>query len=256
MTVEVNEAPSHRRPPVVRTEGLTKDYRVGRNVVHALTGVDLGVEPGELVAVIGMSGSGKSTLLNLLGCLDTPTQGRYWLDGHLVSRLSRDQRALIRNRRIGFVFQSFNLLPRATSLKNVMLPLVYAGISGKRTEELARTALDQVGLSDRARHRPAELSGGQQQRVAIARALVNKPSLLLADEPTGNLDSRTSLEVLELLQSLNDRGMTILLVTHDADVAAFCRRRITFEDGHLVEDKRVEEPRRVDLSGATLEVTA
>jgi putative ABC transport system ATP-binding protein len=229
---------------------------MGRNIVHALHAVDLTIQPGEFVAVLGTSGSGKSTLLNLVGCLDTPTQGRYWLDGLLVSKLTRDQRALIRNRKLGFVFQSFNLLARASSLKNVMLPLLYAGIVGKPAERLARAALEQVGLADRAQHRPAELSGGQQQRVAIARALVNTPSLLLADEPTGNLDVRTSLEVMEILQSLNEQGMTILLVTHQPNIAAFCRRMVQFEDGRLVQDGLVAEPRRADPSSERLEATA
>jgi len=241
MTNTISEPESiRRRSPVIRAEGLTKQYRVGRNVVHALQDVDLTVEAGEFVAILGPSGSGKSTLLNLLGCLDTPSQGRYWLDGLLVSRLTRDQRALIRNRKIGFVFQSFNLLPRANSLKNVMLPLPYAGIVGKRAEHLARGALEQVGLSDRAEHRPMELSGGQQQRVAIARALVNQPSLLLADEPTGNLDAATGLEILTTLETLNERGVTVLLVTHDPDIAAVCRRRISFRDGTLIEDRRTD----------------
>jgi putative ABC transport system ATP-binding protein len=223
--------------PVIRLEGVSRSYRVGRgNVVDALQAVDLIVEGGEFVAVLGPSGSGKSTLLNILGCLDTPTQGRYWLDGLLVSRLSRDQRAIIRNRKIGFVFQSFNLLPRADSLKNVMLPLLYSGVSGRPAVQLARAALEQVGLLDRATHRPTELSGGQQQRVAIARALVNRPALLLADEPTGNLDQATSLEVMETLKALNQRGATIVLVTHDPDIAAFARRRVTFQDGRLAED--------------------
>ncbi len=241
------------RPAVIRAEGLSKDYRVGRNVVHALRNVDLTVQRGELVAVVGASGSGKSTLLNLLGCLDTPSQGRYWLDGVLASRLSRDQRALVRNRKLGFVFQSFNLLPRATSLKNVMLPPLYAGIVGKRAERLAYEALRQVGLGDRAQYRPPELSGGQQQRVAIARALVNRPSLLLADEPTGNLDARTGEEVLGTLQSLNDRGMTVVLVTHDAAIAAFCRRIVTVQDGQIIADDVVAEPRRAE---AVMEVPA
>jgi putative ABC transport system ATP-binding protein len=216
---------------------LRKDYRVGRGIVHALQDVDLEVQRCEFVAVLGPSGSGKSTLMNLLGCLDTPTLGRYWLEGLLVSRLSRDQRALVRNRKIGFVFQSFNLLPRATSVKNVMLPLLYAGITGQRAERMARVALERVGLADRAHHRPTELSGGQQQRVAIARALVNQPSLLLADEPTGNLDLGTSHEILQTLQALNEAGMTILLVTHEPDIAAFCRRTVTFQDGRLTEDR-------------------
>jgi putative ABC transport system ATP-binding protein len=243
MAISVNAPPTQTRPPVIRIEGLTRDYHVGRNtVIHALLAVDLNVGAGEFVAVVGPSGSGKSSLLNLLGCLDTPTQGRYWLDSVLVSRLSRDQRALIRNRKIGFVFQSFNLLPRANSLKNVMLPLLYAGTVGKQAERRARVALEQVGLADRANHRPAELSGGQQQRVAIARALVNQPALLLADEPTGNLDLATGQEVMSTLRSLNERGMTIVLVTHDADIAAYCGRRITFHDGRLIEDQSAIGP--------------
>jgi putative ABC transport system ATP-binding protein len=253
---DLNGAPDSKRPPVIRAEGLTKDYRMGRNIVHALHDVDLTIQPGEFVAVLGSSGSGKSTLLNLVGCLDTPTQGRYWLDGLLVSKLTRDQRALIRNRKLGFVFQSFNLLPRASSLKNVMLPLLYGGIVGKPAERLAQAALEQVGLADRAQHRPAELSGGQQQRVAIARALVNKPSLLLADEPTGNLDIRTGLEVMKILQSLNGQGMTILLVTHQPDIAAFCRRMVQFQDGRLVQDEMVPEHRRAEASREILEASA
>jgi putative ABC transport system ATP-binding protein len=255
--VPITVTPPSERRPVIRAEGLSKDYRVGRNVVHALRNVNLSVECGEFVGVVGASGSGKSTLLNLLGCLDTPSQGRYWLDGVLVSRLSRDQRALVRNRKLGFVFQSFNLLPRATSLKNVMLPLLYAGIVGKPGERLAYEALNQVGLGDRAQHRPLELSGGQQQRVAIARALVNRPSLLLADEPTGNLDAHTSEEVIATLQALNDHGMTILLVTHDAAIAAFCRRIVTVEDGQLASDELVPEPRRAEAhTEAAVEVSA
>jgi putative ABC transport system ATP-binding protein len=242
--------------PVIRAEDLSKVYRVGRNVVHALREVDLIVQPGELVAILGPSGSGKSTLMNLLGCLDTPTQGRYWLDGTLVSQLSRDQRALVRNRKLGFVFQGFNLLPRANALKNVMLPLLYAGVTGTLAERRARAALDQVGLADRADHRPAQLSGGQQQRVAIARALVNQPSLLLADEPTGNLDTRTSQEIMTTLQTLNERSMTILLVTHEPDVAAFCRRTISFQDGQLVEDRLTGAPRRAEVKPEQLEASA
>jgi putative ABC transport system ATP-binding protein len=234
MTFEVN------RVPVIRAERLGKEYRVGRNVVHALQAVDLTVDRGDFVAVVGASGSGKSTLLNVLGCLDTPTHGRYWLDGVLVSRLTSDQRARIRNRKIGFVFQGFNLLPRANSLRNVMLPLSYAGVAGKRAEDMARVALDQVGLADRAHHRPLELSGGQQQRVAIARALVNRPSLLLADEPTGNLDTATGQDVLKTLRALNLAGVTILMVTHDPEIAAVCRRHVTFQDGRLTEDVRYD----------------
>ena len=250
-----SEPAGRTRPPVIRLEGVARAYRAGRNrAVQALRGVDMIVQPGEFVAVLGPSGSGKSTLLNILGCLDTPTQGRYWLDGLPVSRLSRDQRATIRNRKIGFVFQSFNLLPRANSLRNVLLPLLYAGIVGRPAEQLARAALEQVGLADRATHRPAELSGGQQQRVAIARALVNRPSLLLADEPTGNLDQATSVEVLEMLRSLNERGMTIVLVTHEPDIAAFSRRRVTFQDGRLVDDSLAQMPASITISGS--EVTS
>jgi len=229
-------------PPIIRAEGLRKDYRIGRGIVHALQDVDLEVQRGDFVAVLGPSGSGKSTLMALLGCLDTPTQGRYWLEGVLVSRLSRDQRALVRNRKIGFVFQSFNLLPRVSSLRNVVLPLLYAGVTGKRAERMAHVALERIGLADRAHHRPTELSGGQQQRVAIARALVNQPSLLLADEPTGNLDVGTSHEILHTLQTLNEAGMTILLVTHEPDIAAFCRRTVTFRDGRLIADWQTLTP--------------
>ena len=238
----MSSSPNPESRPVIRAEGLNKDYRIGRGIVRALQDVNLRVERGEFVAVLGPSGSGKSTLMNVLGCLDTPTQGRYWLDGVQVSRLSRDQRALIRNRKIGFVFQSFNLLPRASSLKNVMLPLLYAGVTGKRAERVAQTALERVGLADRAQHRPTERAGGQQQRVAIARALVNQPALLLADEPTGNLDGDTSHEILRTLQALNAAGMTILLVTHEQDIAAFCRRTVSFRDGRLIEDKQTLTP--------------
>jgi putative ABC transport system ATP-binding protein len=248
--------PAESTQPVIRAEGLAKVYRVGRNVVHALRDVDLMIQPGEFVAILGPSGSGKSTLLNLLGCLDTPTHGRYWLDGLLVSQLTRDQRALVRNRKLGFVFQGFNLLPRANALKNVMLPLLYAGICGKLAERRGRAALEQVGLADRAHHRPAHLSGGQQQRVAIARALVNSPSLLLADEPTGNLDTRTSLEIMATLRALNERGMTVLLVTHEPDIAAFCRRTISFQDGRLIDDRLVGQQRRAEVDAETMEATA
>jgi putative ABC transport system ATP-binding protein len=245
------------RWPVIRVEQLRRDYRLGPNVVAALRGLDLEIWPGEMVAIMAPSGAGKSTLLNLLGCLDRPTAGRYWLDGQLVSELSEAQLAAVRNRKIGFVFQTFNLLPRATALKNVMLPLLYAGITGAPARERCRQALAAVGLSDRINHRPSELSGGQQQRVAIARALVNGPSLLLADEPTGNLDSRTSIEVMEIFQELNADGMTVVLVTHETDIAAFCGRQVNLQDGELVGDQPNPNPVRASaLLAASSEVAA
>ena len=216
--------------PVIAIRDLKKTYFLGQTRVRALRGVTLEVYPGEFVAVMGPSGSGKSTLMNLIGCLDRPTSGEYWLTGKAVSRMSADELADIRNRRIGFVFQGFNLLPRATALKNVMLPLLYAGRS--RGDQL-------VGLGARTHHMPSQLSGGQQQRVAIARALVNDPSLLLADEPTGNLDSSTSLEIMAVLQALNQRGLTILLVTHNAEIAAYARRQVVFRDGRIVQDEPI-----------------
>jgi len=229
-------SPSEQRPPVIRAEGLSKDYRVGRNVVHALRNVDLSVERGEFVAIVGASGSGKSTLMNLLGCLDTPTEGRYRLDGALVSRLSRDQRALVRNRKLGFVFQSFNLLPRATSLKNVMLPLLYAGIVGKPAERLAYEALNQVGLGDRARHRPLELSGGQQQRVALARALVLNPAVLLLDEPLGALDAKLRKALQIELKALQEEvGITFIYVTHDQEEALTMSDRLAVMSNGRIE---------------------
>ena len=242
--------------PVIRVEELRRDYRLGSNVVAALRGLDLEIWPGEMVAIMAPSGAGKSTLLNLLGCLDRPTAGR-WLDGQLVSELSEAQLAAVRNRKIGFVFQTFNLLPRATALKNVMLPLLYAGITGAPARERCRQALAAVGLSDRINHRPSELSGGQQQRVAIARALVNGPSLLLADEPTGNLDSRTSIEVMEIFQELNADGMTVVLVTHERDIAAFCGRQVNLQDGELVADQLNPNPARASAQlAAESEVAA
>jgi putative ABC transport system ATP-binding protein len=229
---------------VIATEGLGKDYRLGPHTVHALRGVSVTIARGEFVAIMGPSGSGKSTFMNLLGCLDTPTAGRYLLDGADVARMSRDQLARIRNAKIGFVFQQFNLLPRTTALENVELPLFYAGGSAPARDRRARARekLDLVGLGDRALHHPSQLSGGQQQRVAIARALVTDPAVMLADEPTGNLDTRTSVEIVALLQRLNRAGLTIVLVTHESDIAAHAGRIITFRDGRVLSDVPVREP--------------
>ena len=227
---------------MIVTEGLTKDYRLGPHTVHALRGVSLTIDRGEFVAVMGPSGSGKSTFMNLLGCLDRPTAGRYVLDGADVARLSRDELARIRNAKIGFVFQQFNLLARTTAVENVELPLFYSGLPARERRARARDRLKAVGLADRESHHPSQLSGGQQQRVAIARALVNDPAVILADEPTGNLDSRTSLEILALLQRLNRAGLTIVLVTHEPDIASYARRVLAFRDGRLLADSRVESP--------------
>jgi len=223
--------------PLIRTTALTKDYQMGSTVVPALRGVSADIEAGEFVAVMGPSGSGKSTFMNLLGCLDRPSGGQYWLGGQEVSKLSGDELAAVRNRKIGFVFQHFNLLARTSALDNVALPLLYAGIAPAERSARAARRLSQVGLADRLDHQPTQLSGGQQQRVAIARALVNDPQLVLADEPTGALDSHTSIEIMALLQALNRDGITIVVVTHEHDIAAFARRIIHFRDGHVIEDK-------------------
>ncbi len=232
-----------KRVPVIAVRNLTKTYILGKKTrVPALRGISLEVYPGDFVAVMGPSGSGKSTFMNLIGCLDRPTSGEYWLAGKLVSRLSSDELADIRNRLLGFVFQGYNLLGRASALKNVALPMVYAGLSARERDSRARKVLTLVGLGGRMSHKPAELSGGQQQRVAIARALVNGPSLLLADEPTGNLDSRTGVEIMAVLQALNDQGLTIVVVTHDPKVANYARRQVAFLDGRVVRDELVLAP--------------
>ena len=228
--------------PIVVVYNLAKTYIIGQTRIRALQGISLKVYQGEFVAVMGPSGSGKSTFMNLVGCLDRPTQGEYWLASKLVSSLSNDELADIRNRQIGFVFQGFNLLSRSSALGNVLLPMVYAGVSREERERRGRSMLRLVGLGDRMDHKPSELSGGQQQRVAIARALVNGPALLLADEPTGNLDSRTSLEIMAVLQALNKQGLTILMVTHEPDIAKFARRQVAFRDGLIARDEPVLSP--------------
>lgn len=226
-----------QRIPTIRLENVHKTYDLGEIQVHALRGVSLDIYPGEFVAVMGASGSGKSTLMNIVGCLDRPTRGKYYLDGKDVSGLSKDELAAIRSRKIGFVFQQFNLLPRTSALENVELPTIYAGVPIEERDRRAEEALKRVGLAERAGHFPSQLSGGQQQRVAIARALVNNPSLLLADEPTGNLDSRTSVEIMEILQGLNDEhGLTVVIVTHEPDIARYAKRAIEFRDGRLRKD--------------------
>ena len=227
--------------PIIQTQDLTKTYGIGEIAVHALAGVDIRIDPGEFVAVMGPSGSGKSTLMNILGCLDRPTEGSYLLDGQDISQYDKKQLAAIRGRKLGFIFQSFNLLSRTTSLKNVLLPLIYDKEhphSVSERESRAMEALASVGLADRAHHRPNELSGGQRQRVAIARALVNEPVLILADEPTGNLDTRSSCEIMDILHELHDRGRTIVMVTHEPDIAAHTQRTICVRDGQVVSDGR------------------
>ncbi|HEY0855797.1 MAG TPA: ABC transporter ATP-binding protein [Albitalea sp.] len=223
---------------LIEARELTKVYAMGGNEVHALRGVSLDIEEGGFVAIMGASGSGKSTLMNILGCLDRPTSGRYRLAGEAVEGMAADQLASVRNRRIGFVFQQFNLLPRTSALENVELPMLYANVPSAERHERALASLQRVGLAERAQHTPAELSGGQQQRVAIARALVNRPQLILADEPTGALDSQTSEDIMRLLAELNAQGMTVVLVTHESDIAAWARRRLVFRDGRIIEDVR------------------
>jgi putative ABC transport system ATP-binding protein len=228
---------------VIATEQLVKIYKLGDYEIHALRGIDLAIQAGEFVAIMGPSGSGKSTLMHILGCLDRPTKGNYRLDGRDVSSMDRDSLAEVRNRKIGFVFQSFNLLARTTALENVELPLLYNGSSTRQRIEKASAALSLVGLEGRENHYPNKLSGGQQQRVAIARALVNDPAIILADEPTGNLDTRTSIEVMEIFQTLNQKGITVILITHERDIAEYAKRNITFRDGRIVIDERVGAPK-------------
>jgi putative ABC transport system ATP-binding protein len=224
---------------LIRLDSICRSYQMGHETVHALRGINLSVERGEYVAIMGPSGSGKSTLMNLLGCLDSPTSGTYELNGHSVAEMDDNELAEIRNREIGFVFQTFNLLARSTALRNVELPLIYAGMDVDERREVALAALRDVGLADRVKHRPNEMSGGQRQRVAVARALVNKPSILLADEPTGNLDTRTGEEIMELFQTLADKGHTLLVVTHEEDVARHAQRIIRIRDGLVASDEPV-----------------
>jgi putative ABC transport system ATP-binding protein len=226
------------RPPVIALRNVTKTYRMGQVAVEALRGVSLVVERGDFVAVMGASGSGKTTLMNIIGCLDVPTSGRYWLDGVDVRALDELALARVRNRKIGFVFQSYNLIPRTTALANVELPLTYAGVKGKERRARAEAALDQVGLLDRMEHLPSEMSGGQQQRVAVARAIVTEPALILADEPTGNLDTKSSEDVLAVFDELNEAGRTVVLITHEPDIARHAKRVVRVRDGLIVADER------------------
>jgi putative ABC transport system ATP-binding protein len=240
---------------LISTEGLVKIYELGDFQIHALRGITLSIEKNEFVAIMGPSGSGKSTLMHILGCLDRPTRGRYFLEGKDVSSLDRNQLAQVRNEKIGFVFQTFNLLPRTTALENAELPLLYDSTPTKERVSKAKKALAMVGLEGRENSYPNQLSGGQQQRVAVARALINQPSIILADEPTGNLDTRTSVEVMEILQSLNDAGMTVVLITHERDIATYAKRNIAFRDGKIVRDEIVIKRRKAKEELLTLPKT-
>lgn len=227
---------------IIEVKNLARHFKVGSELIKAIKQIDLSIQQNEFVALMGQSGSGKSTLMNILGCLDTPTDGSYTLNNHKVSELKDNDLAEIRNKEIGFVFQTFNLLPRSTALENVMLPLVYAGISNEDREKRALIALDKVGLADRVNHRPNELSGGQRQRVAVARALVNNPSIILADEPTGNLDSATSIEIMALFQEIHKNGNTVIIVTHEEDIAQYTHRIVRLKDGEVESDERNQNP--------------
>lgn len=240
---------------IISAKNVVKTFDLGEVKVRALRGVDLDIHEGEFVAIMGASGSGKSTFMNIIGCLDVPTSGEIFIDNKNVAHYDRDQLAAIRNKKIGFVFQSYNLLPRTTALENVELPLLYnPGISAARREELSKNALEKVGLGDRIDHLTNQLSGGQQQRVAIARALVNEPLVILADEPTGNLDTRTSFEILEIFQALNGQGKTIVIITHEHDIAVMCKRNVVFKDGKVIKDIAVETPRSAKAELAKMPV--
>lgn len=239
--VQTETPKAESREVMIRTSELWKTYVMGDEEIHALRGVSFEIKRGEYVAIIGPSGSGKSTLMNMIGCLDSPSKGEYWLNGKMVSQMDDDELAYIRNKEIGFVFQTFNLLPRASALHNVELPLIYNGTPANKRIEMAKKALESVELGHRITHKPNELSGGQRQRVAIARALVNNPSIILADEPTGNLDSKTSVEIMNLLERLHERGNTIILVTHEPDIASHAHRILTILDGQISKDERIRK---------------